>query len=127
MRRVILVGLFALTAAVSAAHAQETKGDTKGEIRSARAMLPYCMAALKPGAQDLASGRCLGILATLSFVSRVLPDNLKFCQPGAATPEIMLQAVESFMTANPDAVEQDFRLIALAAMRSKWPCQEGQE
>jgi hypothetical protein len=85
------------------------------------------MATLKPGAQDLAGGRCLGILATLSFVSRVLPDNLKFCQPSGATPELMLQAIGAFMEANPDAVEQDFRLVALAAMRNKWPCPEGQE
>ena len=87
-------------------------------------MLPHCMAALKPDAQSSTGGRCMGIIATLSFVSRVLPDNLKFCHPNTATPEQILQAVSSFMDANPDAVGQDFRLVALAAMRNKWPCQD---
>jgi len=40
-------------------------------------------------------------MATLSFVSRVLPDNLKFCHPSATTPEQMLQVIESFVEANP--------------------------
>jgi hypothetical protein len=104
-----------------AAVAQDTRG---ADVRSAKAMLPHCMAGLKPDAQDTAGGRCAGIMATLSFVSRVLPDNLKFCHPSAATPEQMVQVIESFIEANPDAGAQDFRLVALAAMRQKWPCQE---
>ena len=87
-------------------------------------MLPHCAAGLAPDAQDIAGGRCAGIMATLSFVSRVLPDNLKFCHPSATTPEQMLQVISSFVEANPDAGAQDFRLVALAAMRQKWPCQE---
>ncbi len=108
--------LVALALNVSAARAQEAV--------SAQAMLPYCMAALKPDTQSSMGGRCLGIIATLSFVSRVLPDNLKFCYPNTATPEQILQAIGSFMDATPDSVGQDFRLIALAAMRNKWPCQD---
>ena len=94
------------------------------EVRSAKAMLPYCMAGLNPNAQEPAGGRCMGVLATLSFVSRVLPDNLKFCHPAAATPDQMVQVIASFAEANPESLDQDFRLVALAAMRSKWPCQE---
>ena len=105
----------------TAAIAQDTRGT---DIRTAKAMLPHCMAGLKPDAQDTAGGRCAGIMATLSFVSRVLPDNLKFCHPSAATPADMVQVIESFVEANPDAGGQDFRLVALAAMRQKWPCQE---
>jgi hypothetical protein len=108
--------LATVTLLLTASHGQE--------IRSAKAMLPYCTAALQPNAQDPNGGRCMGILATLSFVSRVLPDNLKFCQPSGATPDVLLQAIGSFVEANPDAAEQDFRLVALAAMRSKWPCQD---
>jgi|SRR5882757_6563398 hypothetical protein len=110
-----------VAATTSAAVAQETKST---DIRSAKAMLPHCAAGLAPDAQDIAGGRCAGIMATLSFVSRVLPDNLKFCHPSATTPEQMLQVITSFVEANPDAGAQDFRLVALAAMRQKWPCQE---
>jgi hypothetical protein len=112
----ISISLVALALNVSVAFAQDTDG--------AQAMLPHCMAALKPDAQSSTGSRCMGIIATLSFVSRVLPDNLKFCHPNTATPEQILQAVSSFMDANPDAVGQDFRLVALAAMRNKWPCQD---
>jgi hypothetical protein len=119
----LLVALAALLLPLmaSAAVAQDSRS---ADLRSAQAMLPHCMAGLKPDAQNTAGGRCAGIMATLSFVSRVLPDNLKFCHPSAATPEQMLQVIESFIEANPDAGAQDFRLVALAAMRQKWPCQE---
>jgi hypothetical protein len=108
--------LLVLALNVSMAHAQDGGG--------AQTMLPRCLAALKPDTQSTIGGRCMGIIATLSFVSRVLPDNLKFCHPSTATPEEILQAISSFIDANPDAADRDFRLIALAAMRSKWPCQE---
>jgi Rap1a immunity proteins len=92
--------------------------------RSVQSILPHCAAGVTADAQDVTGGRCAGILATLSFVSRVLPDDLKFCHPSAATPEQMVQVVAGFVEANPDAAAQDFRLVALAAMRDKWPCQE---
>ncbi len=116
MRCWMTVLVLALALNASAARAQE--------VVSAHAMLPHCMAALKSDTQSSMGGRCLGIIATLSFVSRVLPDNLKFCHPNTATPEQIVQAIGSFMDATPDSVGQDFRLIALAAMRNKWPCQD---
>jgi hypothetical protein len=116
MRLLMWISLLALPLTLSAALAQDNA--------TAQAMLPHCMAGLKADTQDFIGGRCMGVIATLSFVSRVLPDNLKFCHPNTATPELMLQAISSFMDANPEAARQDFRLIALAAMRNKWPCQE---
>ena len=113
---VLAATLFVATLNVPFAFAQDT--------RSAQAMLPRCMASLKPGSQDAAGERCMGILATLTFVSRVLPDNLKFCQPTGTTPDQMMEVIDSFMSANKEAVSQDFRLIALAAMHEKWACQE---
>src|SRR5262245_26851401 len=126
MRRMAWAALLLPALLASAAVGQETKNaETRNaDIRSAKAMLPHCSAGLAPSAQDVAGGRCAGIMATLSFVSRVLPDNLKFCHPSATTPEQMLQVIASFIDANPDAGAQDFRLVALAAMRQKWPCQE---
>jgi Rap1a immunity proteins len=116
MRSLISISLLALTLNVSAAFGQDTA--------SAQAMLPHCIAALKADTQSPTGGRCMGIVATLSFVSRVLPDDLKFCHPTTATPEQIVQAISGFMDANPDAAGQDFRLVALAAMRNKWPCQD---
>ena len=119
MRHLIWTILLLTFGLVSAAVAQDGGGD-----RSAKAVLPQCAAGLDAAIQNTAGGRCAGIIATLSFVSRVLPDNLKFCQPSGATPEQMLQAVTSFVDANPESAVQDFRLVALAAMHQKWPCQE---
>jgi hypothetical protein len=98
------------------AHAQEP--------RSTKVILPHCMAGVAPDSQDVIGGRCAGIVATLTFVSRVLPDNLKFCQPGVLPPEEVVKAIAKFAEANPDTADQDFRLVALAAMREAWPCQE---
>ncbi len=118
MRPLILALLLVPTLSSWAAFAQEA------DSRSVKSILPHCVAGLASNVQDVTGGRCAGIIATLSFVSRVLPDNLKFCHPSAATPEQMVQVVSSFVDSNPDSVAQDFRLVALAAMRDKWPCQE---
>src|ERR1700730_11515514 len=92
------ISLLALAVNVSAALAQD--GGT------AQAMLPHCMAALKPDTQSPIGGRWMGIVGPLSFVSRFLPDDLKFCHPNTATPEQILQAISGFMDANPDVVGQ---------------------
>jgi Ssp1 endopeptidase immunity protein Rap1a len=120
MRFLIWTLLLVLASGVSEAGAQQAGSDD----RSAKAVLPQCAAGLDVAVQNTAGGRCAGIISTLSFVSRVLPDNLKFCQPSGATPEQMLQAIASFVDSNPDSAVQDFRLVALAAMHQKWPCQE---
>jgi hypothetical protein len=112
----ISILLFALALNVPTAHAQDTE--------SAQTMPPHCMAALKPDMQSTVGGSCMGIIATRSFVSRVLPDNLKFCHPNTATLNRSFRRSAASSMRSPDAAERDFRLIALAAMRNKWPCQE---
>jgi hypothetical protein len=118
----LALGLSVVALGLTSAVAQE--GRAPQNTQSAQAMLPLCQAGLNAPAANPGGERCMGVLSTLTFVSRVLPDNLKFCQPTGTTPRDMVEAVTSFMTANADAVAQDFRLIALAAMRNKWPCQE---
>ena len=118
MRRLMSILLLAPASAWSVAFAQDAN------TRSVQSILPHCAAGVSADVQDVTGARCAGILATLSFVSRVLPDDLKFCHPSTATPEQMVQVVATFVDSNPDAAAQDFRLVALAAMRDKWPCQE---
>jgi hypothetical protein len=123
MRLFVKIFLFVmalgLSAQLSCAEAQDAP-----DTRTTKGVLPHCQAGTAANSTDVLGGRCAGIIATLSFVSRVLPDNLKFCQPSGSTPEQMVQAIASFVEANPDSSAQDFRLVALAAMRAKWPCQE---
>jgi hypothetical protein len=116
MRLLTLTLSLVMASNLSAAIAQETK--------SVNSILSHCMSGLEPNAKDSLGGHCAGVIATLAFVSRVLPDNLKFCHPNTAAPEQMLQAIISFVEQNPGSASQDFRLVALAALRDKWPCQE---
>ena len=118
MRGLIGTLLLMLASGWSAAIGQDAN------TRTVNSILPHCIAGLAADAQDVTGGRCAGIIATLSFVSRVLPDDLKFCHPSTATPEQMVQVVAGFVDSNPESVAQDFRLVALAAMRDKWPCQD---
>ena len=124
MRLIIRTPLLALTLGLSASLPAAMAQDARPEIRSAQSMLPQCIVGLAPGAAEPAGGRCAGIITTLSFVSRVLPDNLKFCHPNTETAQQMLQVIIKFVELNPEAASQDFRLVALAAMHQKWPCQE---
>ena len=119
MRIFIGTLLLMLAAGVSGVVAQDAP-----DTRTTKGVLPHCQAGTAANSTDVLGGRCAGIIATLSFVSRVLPDNLKFCQPSGSTPEQMVQAIASFVEANPDSSAEDFRLVALAAMRAKWPCQD---
>jgi len=121
MRHLLWISLFVTILNVSVTFAQDARAP---DTRSAQAMLPRCMETLKPGVQDAAGERCMGILATLTFVSRVLPDKLDSWQPTGTTPDQMMQVIDSFTTANKEAAAEDFPLIALAAMHEKWPCQE---
>ena len=99
-------------------------GAAQENIRNANSMLPHCKAGLDSNAPDPIGGRCIGIVATLAFVSRVLPDDLKFCTPNAATVEQMLSMVINYVESHPEHMPQDFRLAALIAMRQAYPCSE---
>src|SRR5438270_11852480 len=87
MRGLIGTLLLMLASGWSAAVGQDAN------TRTVNSILPHCIAGLAADAQDVTGGRCAGIIATLSFVSRVLPDDLKFCHPSTATPEQMVQVV----------------------------------
>jgi hypothetical protein len=116
MRRLIWILMLLLSSSLPSV-AQEN-------IRSANSMLPHCKAGLESNTLDPIGGRCLGIIATLAFVSRVLPDDLKFCSPSTATVEQMLNMVIGYVESHPEHLPQDFRLAALIAMGQAYPCSE---
>jgi hypothetical protein len=63
-------------------------------------------------------------VGTLSFVSRVFDEGLKFCHPSNLPPEQMLDKVIEFVETHPERMQEDFRLLALTAMRNAWPCRD---
>ena len=114
MRMVVLV--FSLAWSTSAMAAEDT--------RSAAFMLPHCKNSLDPSTRDAIGGSCIGIVGTLSFVSRVLDEGLKFCHPSNLPPEQMLGKVIEFVETHPERMQEDFRLLALTAMHNAWPCRD---
>jgi Rap1a immunity proteins len=116
MLMLMLIGL-----AVSMWTAPSTAAE---DTRSAGFMLPHCKAGLDPATRDALGGGCLGIVGTLSFVSRVLDQGLQFCQPSAISPEQLLGTVIDFVETHPERMQEDFRLLALTAMHDAWPCRE---
>jgi Rap1a immunity proteins len=94
------------------------------DTRSAGFMLPHCKAGLDPSTRDAIGGGCIGIVGTLSFVSHVLDEGLRFCQPEAVSPEQLLGKVIDFVETHPERMQEDFRLLALTAMHDAWPCRE---
>jgi Rap1a immunity proteins len=94
------------------------------DTRSAGFMLPHCKAGLDPNTRDAVGGGCIGIVGTLSFVSHVLDEGLRFCQPDAVSAEQLLGKVIDFVETHPERMQEDFRLLALTAMHDAWPCRE---
>jgi Ssp1 endopeptidase immunity protein Rap1a len=93
---------------------------------SANFMLPYCKSFL---AQDLSrsdletnfyAGVCAGSIAAFNFVSRSL--NKGFCFPEGATHGQMVRVVVAYIEARPARMHENFRDLALEALRKAWPC-----
>jgi hypothetical protein len=61
-------------------------------------------------------GRCFGVIDGLAYGS---PD---VCPPPTTTGEEMVLAVVKYVIANPDRRKEDFRVLALEALQSNWPC-----
>jgi len=93
---------------------------------SANFMLPYCKSFL---AQDLSrsdreknfyAGLCAGSITAFTFVGRSL--NKGFCFPEGATNGQMVRVVVAYIEARPARMHEDFRVLALEALREAWPC-----
>jgi hypothetical protein len=120
MARTIAIWVFGLLVIASIpAGAQEDTG-------SANFMLPYCKSFL---AQDISrsdqdrnfyAGVCAGSITAFNFVSRSLKNG--FCFPQGATHSQMVRVVVAYIEARPARMHEDFRDLALEALREAWPC-----
>ena len=64
---------------------------------------------------------CKLYLAMLSL-SHSLAEPLKFCPPIEFEAEQGLRAVVAYVESSPGRAREDFTMLALEALRSKWPC-----
>jgi hypothetical protein len=76
----------------------------------------------EPKLGDLETDAITRFAGAYSILDQTLPD----------VASVLMQAllafgpvpIASFVDGNPESSSQDFRLVALAAMRAKWPCQD---
>jgi hypothetical protein len=99
------------------AGAQQQRNTTN----SANSMLPHCKSDTG-GRGIFMEGVCSGSIATLGFVGPILDDAYRFCFPDGATNEQMTRIVIAYIEARPARMHEDFRDLALEALRAAWPC-----
>jgi hypothetical protein len=117
MARMIAIWVLALLAsAIAPTGAQEN-------YDSANFMLPQCkrfLALAGTGKASFAEGVCAGSITAFAFVGRSL--NNRFCFPEGVTNRQMVQVVVTYIEARPARMHEDWRDLALEALREAWPC-----
>jgi Rap1a immunity proteins len=93
---------------------------------SANFMLPYCKSFLAQTEREtFMAGVCAGSITAFAFVGRGL--NNGFCFPKGATHAQMVRVVVAYIEARPARMHEDFRNLALEALREAWPCSSTNE
>jgi Ssp1 endopeptidase immunity protein Rap1a len=70
----------------------------------------------------LDAGECLGAVYALLTVSHSLAEPLRFCPPAEFDAEQGVRVVVTYIEKRPGRAREDFTILALEALRSKWPC-----
>ena len=94
---------------------------------SAKFLVPACQrfVALSDGdtlVSALHQGVCVGIIEGIGYVSGSLPPGLRSCLPEGVTQEQMVGVIVSYIKRRPERMHEDFRELAIEAMREAWPC-----
>src|SRR5262245_1060318 len=115
-----LAGVGLLLAVMSSgAEAQQQQ-----DIDSANSVLPHCKVLLRARpVGTFGEGVCAGSIAALASVGGILDDRAKFCVPKGVTNGQMARVVVAYIEARLARMHEDFRLLALEALRAAWPCQ----
>jgi len=88
------------------------------DARSAKFIMQSCQNFLSgdPSMLPFLQGRCFGVIDGLAFAS---PE---VCPPATTTGEEMVRTVVNYISARPDRMREDFRVLALDALQRNWPC-----
>jgi Rap1a immunity proteins len=65
----------------------------------------------------------LGAVYAMLTVSRALAERLKFCSPVDFDAEQGVRVVVAYIEKRPERGREDFTMLALEALRLKWPYQ----
>jgi hypothetical protein len=91
------------------------------DMQSANYWLPFCRhVAAGNGDQGDAfiNGGCAGIIAGLMYLGR----SVGVCAPESASPEQAARVVVKYLDQNPARTNENFKYLAIEAMRDAWPC-----
>jgi Rap1a immunity proteins len=108
-------------------------GCTSAQAASANDVLPACKLFLSVvdrhgtvSQSELShlmdAGECLGAVYALLTVSHTLPEPLKFCPPVEFDAEQGVRVLVAYIDEQPGRGREDSTMLALEALRSKWPC-----
>jgi hypothetical protein len=94
------------------------------DTSSANYMLPHCKSVLSdtPRKGTFTGGVCAGSITAFGFVSRSLDGEFRFCFPEGVINDQMFRVVVSYIEARPSRMHEDWRVLALEALREAWPC-----
>ena len=108
-------------------------GCTSAQAASANEVLPACKLYLSVvdrhgtvSQSELShlvdAGECLGAVYAMLAVSHTLAEPLKFCPPVEFEAEQGVRVVVAYIENRPGRGREDSTMLALEALRSKWPC-----
>jgi len=120
-RRLAMLAAACFAMLVTTGHAQE-----KGTGPSANQVMKGCRALLtkkmrESGADEaFLIGACAGIVSTLATLK---PPATGVCKPENVTDQQSVRVVVAYIDARPNRLHEDFRSLAVEALREAWPCQ----
>ncbi len=91
---------------------------------SAKTVAPGCDIYMRGDSRDLLhlQGQCVGTIGGLSFVAPMLPPHMRSCPPPGTVLAALVGTVLSYIKKNESRENEDFRMLALEALRDVWPC-----
>jgi hypothetical protein len=122
MSRALLLGV-----AVAALVAQPIDAQ-QPDTNSANYLLPACKNFLvtgdsRPITSAFYQGVCVGTVDTLHLLIRILPETpFRSCPPNQVTTGQELRVIIAYIEARPQRMHENFRILAIEAMREAWPC-----
>ena len=87
--------------------------------------LPRCQLVVRGPRTDreiVSATYCVGAVSALAGVAPLLPPQYRFCFPNDVTAREAVQVVVAYLESSLSRLQEDFRPLAIAAMRQAWPC-----
>ena len=90
-------------------------------VDSADYVMPGCRAFLVTGSNKELGRKpfCVGLIGLISGIAHMSKD---ICAPDGVTQEQAVRVVVQYIDSRPERMHEDFKKLALEAMKAAWPC-----